>query len=90
MKKNIYEIREKQGFKLSTKEVISLKKIYEKRGSILCDYFDKCHNIATRNIQESLITWKVSAKGEYSKHPVDYEEINGDNYHLCDDCEPNN
>ena len=90
MKKNIHEIRKEQGFKLSKKEVEALKKKYEERGSILCDYFDKCHNIATRNIQESLITWSVNKRGEYSKNPIDYQEINGDNYHLCDDCEPNN
>lgn len=62
----------------------------EERGGIVCDYFDICHNRATRNIQESLITWSVSKTGNYSKNPIDYEEINGDNYHLCDECEPNN
>ncbi len=52
---------------------------------IKCDY---CGNYATRNIQEAIITWSIDKKGNYSKKPVSYEETCGDNFHLCDDCEP--
>ena len=59
----------------------------ESKGGIVCDNFEKCHNRATRNIQESIITWSVSATGNYSKYPIDYQETNGDNNHFCNDCE---
>lgn len=69
-KKNWDEVREK----------------IEAKGGIVCDNFELCHERATRNVQESLITWKVDALGNYSKNPISYEEINGDNQHLCEGC----
>jgi hypothetical protein len=59
----------------------------EAKGLLVCDNFDTCGNLATRNIQESLITWTISSRGNYSKSPVDYEEIGDINAHLCDNCE---
>jgi hypothetical protein len=64
-----------------------LREKIESKGGIVCDNFDTCHSRATRNMQESWITWSVNARGEYSKNPIDYEETNGDNVHLCDNCE---
>lgn len=55
-----------------------------KNTTIKCDY---CKKRATRNIQDSRITWAIDEEGYYSSKPIDYEEINGVNHHLCDDCE---
>lgn len=59
----------------------------ESEGGIVCDNFDLCHKRATRNIQECWVSWRVRANGNYSVKPYDIEETNGDNFHLCDDCE---
>lgn len=48
---------------------------------------DNCGKLATRNIQECIVEWSINRNGDYSKNPVDYREIGGDNIHLCDDCE---
>jgi len=48
---------------------------------------NKCEKLATRNIQECVVEWSINEKGEYSDVPVDYQEISGDNFHLCDTCE---
>ena len=71
------------------KELELLREKIEKKGGIVCDNFDTCHNRATRNIQSAIIEWSVKPDGDYSKNPIDISEDDEINEHLCDECEPN-
>ncbi len=53
----------------------------------VCDICDK--KPATRNIQEGTIMWNIDEKGEFSDNceVIDCHD-GGQNWYICDDCEP--